>query len=73
MTRSKAEQKSRKLRICESTQLGEKKFIALIQADGQRYLIGATSNSITLLAELPQQEEFRSFLPKDTPLKVQER
>jgi hypothetical protein len=35
---SNTEQRNRKLRVCESVQLGDKKFVALIQADGQRFL-----------------------------------
>jgi hypothetical protein len=68
--RVKTEQKTRKLRVCESVQLGEKKFVALIQADGQRFLIGGTSGSITLLATLASSDDFRSLLPQDALLEV---
>ena len=66
-SKARARQRSRKLRVCETTQLGDKRFVALIQADGQRFLIGGTSNSITLLATLPgkQPKSFRNMLPKD--------
>jgi hypothetical protein len=66
------QQKARELHVCESTQLGEKRFVALIQADGQRFLIGGTSNSISLLATLPARKTFRSLLPQDVPFEVRE-
>jgi hypothetical protein len=70
--RTNTQLRSRELQVCESTQLGEKRFVALIQADGQRFLIGGTSNSISLLASLPPQKKFRSLLPKDAPFEVRE-
>jgi hypothetical protein len=70
--RNKNQRKTRKLRICESAQLGDKKFIALIQADGQRFLIGGTSNSVSLLATLPSRKNFKSLLQKETRLEVRE-
>jgi hypothetical protein len=70
--RSKLQRKSRKLRVCESAQLGDKKFVALIQADGQRFLIGGTSTSISLLAALPSRKSTRSQAPKAIPFEVRE-
>lgn len=70
--RANTQLKSRELQVCESTQLGDKRFVALIQADGQRFLIGGTSNSISLLATLPARKNFRSLLPKDVPFEVRE-
>jgi hypothetical protein len=70
--RYKTDQTTRKLRVCESTQLGDKKFVAVIQVDGQRFLIGATGTSISLLATLPQPEDFRSLLQQSSSLTVQE-
>jgi len=70
-THARSKQRTRKLRICESAQLGEKRFVALIQADGQRFLIGGTSNSVSLLATLPpSRKNFRSMLPKDLPVEA---
>jgi hypothetical protein len=70
--RTKAQRKTRKLRVCESVQLGDKRFVALIQADGQRFLIGGTSSSVSVLATLPSRKNFRSLLPKDASFEVQE-
>jgi hypothetical protein len=71
--RSKTQRRPRKLRVCESVQLGEKRFVALIQADGQRFLVGGTSSSISLLATLPSRKSFRNLLPKDLPLEAIEK
>lgn len=70
--RSKTQRRNRKLRVCESAQLGDKKFVALIQADGQRFLIGGTSTSVSLLATLPSRKSFRSLLPQDASLEAHE-
>jgi flagellar biogenesis protein FliO len=72
--RSKQQNRTKKLRVCETAQLGEKRFVALIQADGERFLIGATGTSISLLATLPSRgKKFRSLLPKDIPFEADER
>lgn len=64
--RNKARMKSQKLKVCETAQLGDKRFVALVQADGQRFLIGGTGNNIALLAALPSNKKnFRSLLPKE--------
>jgi flagellar biogenesis protein FliO len=44
---------ARQLRLCESLSLGEKRVVAVLQFEGQRYLVGATGASITLLSKLP--------------------
>ena len=47
----------RQLRMCESLSLGEKRLVAVLQFEGQRYLVGATGASITLLSKLPDPAE----------------
>jgi len=42
----------RRLQLCESLPLGEKRFLAVVRVDAQRFLIGGTGNSIALLATL---------------------
>jgi flagellar biogenesis protein FliO len=42
----------KQLRLCESLALGEKRLVAVLQFGEQRFLIGGTANSVTLLAEL---------------------
>jgi flagellar biogenesis protein FliO len=43
----------RKLRLCETLALGEKRFVAVVQFEQMRYLLGGTGASITLLSQLP--------------------
>jgi flagellar biogenesis protein FliO len=42
----------RRLRVNESVSLGEKRFVAVIQFEQQRFLVGGTGTSLSLLAEL---------------------
>ncbi len=44
--------KDRSLRLCETLPLGERKYLALVQVEGERFLVGAAGNSISLLARL---------------------
>ena len=46
------------LRLCESLSLGEKRIVAVVQVDDQRFLIAATPQNISLLQLLrPVQAE----------------
>ncbi|HEY7098549.1 MAG TPA: flagellar biosynthetic protein FliO [Terriglobales bacterium] len=53
--------RTRQLRLCETLALGEKRFVAVVQFERQRFLIGGTSTGVALLSELPaaQQAEAR--------------
>lgn len=42
----------RRLRLCETLSLGEKRFVAVIEFDGLRFLVGATPASMVLLERL---------------------
>ena len=44
---------ARQLRLCETLSLGERRFVAVVQFEQQRFLLGGTGNSIALLACLP--------------------
>jgi len=47
-------QKARRaLLVKETAALGERRFVAVVQFESKRFLVGASSGSITLLAELP--------------------
>ena len=55
--------KSRKrLKVCETVSLGEKRFVAVIQIDDQQFLLGGASGSVSLLAQLEQSTEFAKVL-----------
>jgi len=41
------------MRLCETLSLGERRFLAVVVVEEQRYLVGGAGNSISLLAQLP--------------------
>lgn len=43
---------ARKLRVCETVSLGEKRFAAVLEYGGQRFLVGGAAQSVQLLTEL---------------------
>jgi flagellar protein FliO/FliZ len=55
-------QRRKRLKVCESVSLGEKRFVAVIQVDGQQFLVGGASNSIAMLAQLDKQAPFSDLL-----------
>ena len=61
-TQVAARQRRKRLRVCESVSLGEKRFVAVIQVDGQQFLVGGASNSIAMLAQLDKQAAFSDLL-----------
>ena len=42
------------LRVCESVSLGDRRFVAVIQVNEQRFLIGGGTGSVSLLSQLPE-------------------
>jgi flagellar biogenesis protein FliO len=44
--------KARRLRVCETLSLGERRFLAVIEFDRQEFLVGGSGNSLELLARL---------------------
>ena len=45
----------RSLLLRETLSLGEKRFVAIIECDGRRFLVGGSSQAVTLLSRLPEQ------------------
>lgn len=43
---------AKQLRVAETVSLGDKRFVSLIQVDGQKFLIGGGSQGVTLLTQL---------------------
>jgi flagellar biogenesis protein FliO len=41
------------MQLCETLSLGERRFLAVVVVEEQRYLVGGAGNSIALLAQLP--------------------
>jgi len=44
--------RKRIIRLCETLPLGERRFLAVVMVEDQRFLVGGTGNSIALLARL---------------------
>jgi flagellar biogenesis protein FliO len=62
--------KGQRLQVSETISLGEKRFIAVVQVDGARFLIGGSSSSVSLLTELKAStgaEAFGSVLATQWP------
>lgn len=47
----------RRLKLCESLPLGDRRFIAVVQFEQQRFLIGGGGNTLALLTQLPKADE----------------
>jgi hypothetical protein len=52
---SRARGPRKALRVRESAALGDRRFISIIQFERQRFLIGSSPGSVTLLARLPDE------------------
>jgi flagellar biogenesis protein FliO len=52
----------RKLHLCESLSLGEKRFLAVVQVEAQQFLVGGGSNNVSLLARLGESPDFSEVL-----------
>jgi flagellar biogenesis protein FliO len=57
-------QSRRRLRVCESVSLGEKRFVAVIEIDGEQFLVGGASSSVATLARLEPSQEFSAVLKR---------
>lgn len=52
----------KQLRVSDTVSLGEKRFIALVHVEGQKFLIGGGASGVSLLAELNNDAEIESSL-----------
>lgn len=53
----RCKRKERAMHLCETLSLGDRRFLALVRVGGQKFLVGAAGNSISLLTELPSQQQ----------------
>ncbi|MBZ5550622.1 MAG: flagellar biosynthetic protein FliO [Acidobacteriia bacterium] len=60
----RSQKKRKTLSVRETASLGERRFVAVIQFERHRFLIGASPSSVNLLTQLPDDEapsiDFRS-------------
>jgi flagellar biogenesis protein FliO len=57
-------QSRKRLRVCESVSLGEKRFVAVIEVDGAQFLVGGASSSVSTLARLEPAAGFSQMLSR---------
>ncbi len=57
-------QSKKRLRVCETVSLGEKRFVAVIQVDGEQFLVGGAAGSVATLARLEPAEDFPEMLKR---------
>lgn len=43
---------AKRLRLCENLPLGERRFVAVVEFESERFLLGGTASSLVLLARL---------------------
>src|ERR1700761_2021500 len=48
---------SRRLKVAETVSLGEKRFVSILQVDGEQFLVGGSTSNIVLLAKLEAKAE----------------
>ncbi len=53
----RAGRRDRKMRLCETLSLGERRFLALVLVEQQKFLVGGAGSSIALLARLPSEPD----------------
>jgi flagellar biogenesis protein FliO len=63
--RVRAQRARKNLRVCESVSLGEKRFVAVLQIDDQRFLIAGSSGSVSLLTRLQEAQTFAAVLDRE--------
>ena len=58
----KTQRMAKRLRVCESVSLGDKRFLAIVQADDERILVAGSASSISVLTKLAEPKSFASVL-----------
>lgn len=55
----------KQLRVAETVSLGEKRFVAIVQVEGQRFLIGGGASGVSLLTELDRAPKSKTVALND--------
>lgn len=59
--------RTRSLRVCETLPLGNRGYLAVVSYRQQEFLVGGTTNSIALLAELENARDPGAGAAEDAP------
>jgi hypothetical protein len=71
--RRRAQLAAKRLRLCETLSLGDKRFVAIVQVDGQQFLLGGAAERVSLLAQLDSELRFAKVLQEsNVPQRTQE-
>jgi flagellar biogenesis protein FliO len=62
--RQKAYTGNKRIHVAATVSLGEKRFVAVIEIDGQQFLVGGAATSVVLLSQLKPNEPFGDVLQK---------
>lgn len=60
--RLRTQRDAKAMRLCETISLGEKRFLAIVQVDEERILIGGSASAVALLTRLPETKPFSAVL-----------
>ncbi len=60
----KVRQTKKRLKVCETVSLGDKRFVAVIQVDEEQFLVGGAAGSVAALARLESSEGFPDMLQR---------
>jgi len=52
----------RRLRLCESVSLGEKRIVAVVEYETQKFLLGGSPHNVSLLARLGEGKDFSELM-----------
>jgi hypothetical protein len=55
LCRVAAKRKRKLLSVCETAALGDRRFVSVVQFERQRFLIGSSPSSVSLLSHLPDE------------------
>ncbi len=58
---------TKRLQVTETVMLGEKRFVAILSVEGQEFLIGGSTSSVSLLATLGHREESATRSMSESP------
>jgi len=53
---------TKRLRVSETVSLGEKRFVSVVEVDGQQFLVGGGPSSVSMLAQLGPVGKFGAVL-----------
>jgi hypothetical protein len=62
LDRHRLQMAAKRLCLCETVSLGEKRFLAIVKVDDRHFLVGGAPGSVTMLAQLTGQHQFAAVL-----------